>query len=149
HASYDEIRRLIREEEPPRPSQRLSTSETLPSLAASRKTEPAKLSRMLKGELDWVVMKSHEKDRTRRYETANGLSRDIERYLADEVVEARPVSAAYRLRKFARKNRTALATAAAIALLLIGATGLSASLAVQAKKAQDEAKRRLAQIERG
>src|SRR5262249_9224916 len=76
-AAYDESRRLIREEEPPRPSQRLSTSETLPSLAACRKTEPAKLSRMLKGELDWVAMKALEKDRTRRYETANGLARDI------------------------------------------------------------------------
>ena len=74
-AAYDEMRRLIREEEPPRPSQRLSTLETLPSVAACRKTEPAKLSRMMKGELDWVVMKALEKDRTRRYETANALAR--------------------------------------------------------------------------
>src|SRR5206468_4025938 len=75
-AAYDEIRRLIREEEPPRPSQRLSTSDTLPGLAASRKTEPAKLSKMLRGEVDWIVMKALEKDRTRRYETVNGFARD-------------------------------------------------------------------------
>src|SRR5262249_15621277 len=91
-AAYDEIRRLIREEEPPRPRDRLSTSATLPSVAASRKTEPTKLSRMMQGEVDWIVMKALEKDRTRRYETANGLARDVQRYLADEVVEARPPS---------------------------------------------------------
>src|SRR5262249_34956612 len=122
--------------EPPRPSQRLSTSETLPSLAACRKTEPAKLSRMLKGELDWVAMKALEKDRTRRYETANGLARDIQRYLADEVVEARPASTGYRLRKFARKNRVALSTAASIALLLSGGIAASALQAVRATRAE-------------
>ncbi len=83
-AAFDEMRRLIREEEPPKPSQRLSTSESLPSLAANRKTEPAKLSKMLRREVDWIVMKALEKDRTRRYETANGLARDLQRYLADE-----------------------------------------------------------------
>ncbi len=138
-AAYDEIRRLIREEEPPRPSQRLSTSEALPSLAASRKTEPARLSRMLKGELDWVVMKALEKDRTRRYETASGLARDIQRYLADEVVEARPPSAGYRLRKFARKNRAALATAAVFALLLMAGAAVSTWQAVRATRAEVEA----------
>jgi serine/threonine protein kinase len=117
--AYDEIRRVIREEEPPKPSQRLSSSDTLPSLAANRKTEPAKLSRMFKGELDWIVMKALEKDRTRRYETANGLARDIQRYLANEMVEARPPSTVYRLRKFASKNKMALITAAAIAVLLV------------------------------
>ncbi len=128
-AAYDEIRRLIREEEPPRPSHRLSTSDTLPSLAASRKTEPAKLSRMLKGELDWVVMKALEKDRTRRYETASGLARDIQRYLANELVEARPPSTTYRLRKFASKNKMALTTAAAIAgLLVAGIVGTTMGL---------------------
>ena len=129
HAACDEIRRLIREEETPPPSQRLSTLETLPSVAANRKTEPAKLRRMIRGELDWVVMKALEKDRTRRYETANGLARDIERYLADEVVEARPASTGYRLRKFARKNRTALVTSAMT--LLAGVAGLGAVLVVQ------------------
>jgi serine/threonine protein kinase len=128
-AAYDEIRRVIREEEPPRPSQRLSTSDTLPSLAANRKTEPARLSRMFKGELDWVVMKALEKDRTRRYETANGLARDIQRYLANEMVEARPPSTVYRLRKFASNHKMALATAAAIAVLLVaGIVGTTVGL---------------------
>ena len=135
-AAYDEMRRLIREEEPPRPSQRLSTLETLPSVAASRKTEPAKLSRMMKGELDWVVMKALEKDRTRRYETANALARDLQRYLADEVVEARPASSGYRLRKFARKNRAALATTATIGLLLIAGIAVSTWQAVRARRAE-------------
>ena len=79
---------MIREEEPPRPSMRLSSTDTLPSLATFRHTEPAKLKKLVRGELDWIVMKALEKDRTRRYETANGLARDIQRYLDDEVVEA-------------------------------------------------------------
>jgi eukaryotic-like serine/threonine-protein kinase len=135
-AAYDEIRRLIREDEPLRPSQRLSTSDTLPSIAANHKTEPAKLSRMMRGELDWIVMKALEKDRTRRYETANGLARDVQRYLADEAVEACPPSASYRLRKFARKNRAALTTAAAIGLLLLGGVGISTWQAVRAMRAE-------------
>jgi serine/threonine protein kinase len=128
-AAYDEIRRVIREEEPPRPSQRLSSSDTLPNLAANRKTEPARLSRMFKGELDWVVMKALEKDRTRRYETANGLARDIQRYLANEMVEARPPSTVYRLRKFASNNKMALTTVAALAVLLVaGIVGTTVGL---------------------
>jgi serine/threonine protein kinase len=124
-AAYDESRRLIREEEPPKPSTRLSTSDSLASIAAQRHTEPAKLSKLVRGDLDWITMKALEKDRTRRYETANGLARDIQRYLADEVVEARPPSTAYRMRKFARKNRTALTTAVALVLLLVA--GITAS----------------------
>src|SRR5262249_44082461 len=127
------MRRLSREEERPKPSQRLSTSDTLPSVAACRKMEPAKLTRMMRGELDWIVMKALEKDRTRRYETASGLARDVQRYLADELVEARPPSAGYRLRKFARKNRVALTTAATIALLLVGGV---AACVWQAQKAR-------------
>ena len=85
---------LIREEEPPRPSTRLSGSgEALVRISAQRKTEPAQLARLLRGELDWIVMKALEKDRGRRYETASGLARDVERYLADEPVEACPPSA--------------------------------------------------------
>jgi serine/threonine protein kinase/tetratricopeptide (TPR) repeat protein len=118
-AAYDEIRRLIREEEPPKPSTRLSTSDAIASIAAQRHMEPAKLSKLMRGDLDWITMKCLEKDRTRRYETANGLARDIQRYLSDEPVEACPPSATYRLRKFAKKNRAALATAAAIILLLV------------------------------
>jgi serine/threonine protein kinase len=112
-AAYDEIRRLIREEEPPKPSTRLSSSDSLAAIAAQRHTEPAKLSKLVRGDLDWITMKALEKDRTRRYETANSLGRDVQRYLADEVIEARPPSTAYRLRKFARKYRAALTTAVA------------------------------------
>ena len=93
--------RMIREEDPPRPSTRLSNSESLPVLSAQRKMEPTKLTKMMRGELDWIVMKALDKDRSRRYETANGFARDIERFLHDEPVEACPPSAGYRLRKLA------------------------------------------------
>ena len=95
-AAYDEIRRVIREEEPPKPSTRLSTSETLPSIAANRHTEPARLNKDVRGELDWIVMKALEKDRNRRYETASAFAADVERYLTDEPVAACPPSAGYR-----------------------------------------------------
>ncbi len=99
-AALGELVRLIKEEEPPRPSVRLSGSGDLPKIAALRKTEPARLSKLVRGEVDWIVMKCLEKDRTRRYETANALARDVERHLKDEPVEACPPSAGYRLRKF-------------------------------------------------
>src|SRR5262249_43921799 len=99
-----ETLRLIREEEPPRPSTRLGTTEELPAIAANRGVEPRILGGIVRGELDWIVMKALEKDRTRRYETANGLVMDLERYLADEPVQACPPSAAYQFRKFARRN---------------------------------------------
>ena len=118
-AAFDEILRIIREEEPPRPSLRLSTSETLPSIAANRHIEPKKLSTLVRGELDWIVMKALEKDRSRRYETANALADDIERYLNDEPVVACPPSAAYRFRKFARRNKVPLAIVSAAALILV------------------------------
>jgi serine/threonine protein kinase/Tfp pilus assembly protein PilF len=123
-AAFDEIRRLIKEEEPPRPSVRLSTSGALAKVAAARQTDPAKLSRLVRGELDWVVMRCLEKDRTRRYETANGLARDVERYLKDESVEACPPSAGYRLRKFTRKHKKPLAVAGAFGALLLVAFAL-------------------------
>jgi serine/threonine protein kinase/tetratricopeptide (TPR) repeat protein len=138
-AAYDEIRRLIREEEPPRPSLRLSSSDALASIAAQRHTEPAKLSRLVRGDLDWISMKALEKDRTRRYETANSLARDIELYLSDEPVEACPPSASYRLRKFAKKHRMALATVAAVALLLIAGISVSSWQAVRAMRAEADA----------
>src|SRR5688500_6720872 len=107
-AAQEEIRRIIREEEPPRPSTRLSESkDRLPSISAQRHTEPAKLTKLVRGELDWIVMKALEKDRSRRYETANGLARDVQRYLNDETVQACPPSAGYRLGKFARRNKAA------------------------------------------
>jgi serine/threonine protein kinase len=87
-AAWDEVLRLIKEEEPPRPSARLGGSDSLPSLAARRQLEPTRLAGLVRGELDWIVMKCLEKDRSRRYETANDLARDVERYLRDESVEA-------------------------------------------------------------
>ncbi|HEV2294743.1 MAG TPA: tetratricopeptide repeat protein [Tepidisphaeraceae bacterium] len=119
-AAYDEMRRIIREEDPPKPSTRLSTMEDrIASVSAQRHTEPKKLSQLLHGELDWIVMKALEKERARRYETANGLGRDIERYLGDEAVQACPPSAQYRLRKFVRRNRKAVASAVLVAVSLI------------------------------
>jgi serine/threonine protein kinase len=98
-AALVEVLRLIREEEPPVPSTRLSTAEELPSISAQRQTEPAKLTRLVRGELDWIVMKALEKDRARRYETANGLARDVQRHLNGEPVEAARPSLSYKLRK--------------------------------------------------
>jgi serine/threonine protein kinase len=138
-APYDEVRRLIREEEPPKPSLRLSSSDSLVSIAAQRHTEPAKLPRLVRGDLDWITMKALEKDRTRRYETANGLARDIQRYLSDEPVEACPPSAGYRLRKFAKKNRLAITTAAALALLLLAGITVSSWQALRATRAESDA----------
>src|SRR5712692_6991215 len=104
-AALTEMIRIIQEDEPSKPSTRLSTDESLPSLAAVRQTEPKKLMALLRGELDWVVMKCLEKQRERRYETANALARDVQRYLADEAVEARPPSAGYRLKKLVKRNK--------------------------------------------
>ncbi|MBV8431187.1 MAG: hypothetical protein JO244_08500, partial [Solirubrobacterales bacterium] len=118
-ASLLEIVRIVQEVEAPRPSSRLSTIDTLPSVAANRGTEPAKLSRLMKGELDWLVLRALEKDRTRRYDTANALSRDIQRYLADEVVEARPPSAGYRLKKFVRRHRGQVIAVSLVLLALV------------------------------
>src|SRR3954463_7717298 len=118
-AAFDEMLRIIREEEPPKPSTRVSSIDTLPSVAANRHTEPARLSKDVRGELDWIVMKALEKDRNRRYETASGFAADIERHLHGEPVEAGPPSAVYRFRKFARRNRTGLATAALFLFFLV------------------------------
>jgi tetratricopeptide (TPR) repeat protein len=120
-AAYDEIRRIIREEEPPRPSTRLSElKDTLASVSAQRHIEPAKLTKLVRGELDWIVMKALEKDRSRRYGTANGLAMDVQRYLADEPVQACPPSAGYRLRKFVRRNRGPVLAAGLVFLTLVG-----------------------------
>src|SRR5947208_1836494 len=109
-AAYAEILRMIKEEEPPKPSTRLSDSgAALASISANRHTEPAKLTKLVRGELDWIVMKTLEKDRNRRYETAKDFAMDVQRYLADETVQACPPSAWYRFRKFARRNKVAFA----------------------------------------
>ncbi len=110
-AAYNEVLRLIKEVEPPRPSTRLSVSSSLPSIAAQRSIDPRHLQKSLAGDLDWIVMKSLEKERSRRYETANGLARDIERFLNDEAVEACPPSMWYRTRKLARKYKYPLIAA--------------------------------------
>ncbi len=114
-----EMLRVIREQEPTKPSAKLSTAEGLPTLAANRGTDPAKLTRLVRGELDWIVMKALEKDRNRRYETANGFAMDVQRYLADEPVQACPPSVGYRLRKFARRNKTGLAVAGLVLAFLV------------------------------
>jgi serine/threonine protein kinase len=119
-----EMLRVIREQEPPRPSTKLSTAEGLPTLAANRGTEPAKLTKLVRGELDWIVLKALEKDRNRRYETANGLAMDIQRYLADEPVLACPPSAGYRLKKFVRRNKRTLITAALLGAMLLVVAGI-------------------------
>lgn len=135
-AAQDEIRRIIREEEPPRPSTRLSTlGGTLATVSARRRVEAKRLGQLVHGELDWIVMKALEKERARRYETASAMARDVERYLTDQPVEACPPSRLYRLRKFGRRNKTAIATAATIVLILLAATVVSAWQAVRATHA--------------
>ncbi len=148
-AGLDEIRRTIREQEPPRPSTCLSTmlGADLTLIAQHRKAEPPKLIHALRGDLDWIVMKALEKDRTRRYETANGLAMDIRRHLENEPVQARPPSAGYRLQKAWRRHQTAFAVAALIAAVLLAATGISAWQAVRATRAVALAQQRLADSE--
>ena len=120
-AAWQEIVRLIKEEEPSKPSTKLSGSRLFAD--GCRPAEPgagAADAALVRGDLDWIVMKALEKERSRRYETANGLARDLQRYLADEVVEARPPSASYRLRKFVRRNRGLVVAVGLIALALVG-----------------------------
>ena len=137
-AAFAEMLRIIKEVEPPKPSTRLSGSGTLPSVAAARQTEPRKLAALVRGELDWIVMKCLEKDRARRYETADGLALDVQRYLADEVVAARPPSPGYRLRKFVRRNKGRVAGGGWRWPLTLVA-GLGAVAAVQAAADRDRA----------
>jgi WD40 repeat protein len=138
-AAMLEVLRLVREEDPPRPSTRLSTTAELPSVAANRGLEPRQLSGVVRGDLDWIVMKALEKDRNRRYETANGLARDVQRYLADEPVLACPPSALYRFRKFARRNTAVLTAAAVVAATLLVASATVTWKWWQAERARDEA----------
>lgn len=136
-AAYEEIRRIIKEEEPPKPSTRLSTmNETLSKVSTQRKTEPAKLSAIVKGDLDWIVMKALEKDRTRRYETSSTFAADVRRFLAGEPIEARPPSTTYRLKKFIQRNRVTVLTAGAMLLMLLAGTATATWQAVRATRAQ-------------
>ncbi|MGI8980660.1 MAG: tetratricopeptide repeat protein [Pirellulaceae bacterium] len=169
-AGWDEMLRIIREEEPLKPSTKLSCSETLPSVAANRSMERSRLSRTIRGELDWIVMKALEKDRNRRYETATGFARDLQRYLANEPVQACPPSAGYRLRKFVRRNRGPVLAASLVLLALmagisgttwgmiraeqarrdaVAAQAAEAERAAGERRAKEEAQRRLAQLETG
>jgi eukaryotic-like serine/threonine-protein kinase len=127
-----EILRRIREEEPPPLSSRFSKTEHRASIAAQRSTAPAKLVRLMRGELDWIARKALEKQRNRRYPTANDLARDLQRFLANKPVEARPASAGYWLQKYARRHRAALATAGMFVLVLVAATTISIGQAIRA-----------------
>jgi serine/threonine protein kinase/WD40 repeat protein len=121
-AAFVELLRIVRESEPPKPSTRLSSAETLPLIAANRSLEPKKLSGMLRGDLDWIVMKALEKDRSLRYESANALSRDLQRFLADEPVDAAPPSTARRVKRFVRRNTRTVVAAVAIVVVAIVST---------------------------
>jgi tetratricopeptide (TPR) repeat protein/serine/threonine protein kinase len=119
-ADYDELRRIIREEDPPRPSTRLSTlGQAAVTISARRQSDPRRLSQLFKGELDWVVMKALEKDRGRRYESASAFAADVQHYLHDEPVLACPPSAWYRLRKVARRNRARLMVTGVVLLCIV------------------------------
>jgi eukaryotic-like serine/threonine-protein kinase len=146
-AAFDELLRIVRDEEPPRPSQRLSTSQAKASIAATRRSEPTKLSELMKGEIDWIVMKALEKDRTRRYETANGLAKDIQRYLNGDSVEACPPTFGYKLKKAYRRHRAAVLTASAFVFTGLVAVAIMAYLAVRATNSEKAALVALEQAE--
>jgi eukaryotic-like serine/threonine-protein kinase len=162
-AGLMEMLRVIREDEPSKPSTKLSSSDALPTLSANRGTEPAKLTRLMRGELDWIVMKALEKQRNRRYQTANGIADDLRRYLADEPVQACPPSAGYRLKKFVRRNKGPVVAAAIVLLTLVGgivgttlglvraeqARQAEAERAEEERQAKEDAQKRLTQVEAG
>ena len=136
-APQEEVRRIIRDEDPPRPSQRLSTlRETASTVCASRKCEPKQLTSLLRGELDWIVMKALEKDRARRYESASALAVDVERYLNDEPVQACPPSRLYQARKFARRHKLMLTTVLLVTAALLGGSSVAVWQALRATQAQ-------------
>ncbi len=139
-AGLDEMRRIIREQEPVRPSTRLGTmvEGELTTTAQQRQSEPPKLIHLVRGDLDWIVMKCLDKDRRRRYETANGLAQDIERHLKHEPVVARPPSTAYRVQKFVRRNKLAVGAASAVAAALVLGIAISAWEAVRATRAEHQ-----------
>jgi Flp pilus assembly protein TadD len=139
-ASFDELRRIIREEEPPRPSLRLSTlAQTITMDAANRRSDPRLRATTLRGDLDWIVMKALEKDRKRRYDTAADLASDVQRYLDQQPVVARPPSQWYRFRKFVRRNRVTFTAASLVLAALIVGTSVSTWQAVRATRARAEA----------
>ncbi len=142
-AGYDEMRRIIREVDPPKPSSRISTmvGEERTTVARARHSEPGEVGRLVEPDLDWIVMKAIDKDRGRRYETAGSLARDIRRFLTDQTVSATPPSAGYRFQKFARRHRTFLRVASSIALVLVLGTVVSTWQAVRATRERQRADR--------
>jgi eukaryotic-like serine/threonine-protein kinase len=137
-AGLDQMRRIIRESEPPRPSARVRTltDAERTTVAKLRSTAPAQLSTALSGDLDWIVLKALEKNRVRRYETANAFAMDVQRSLANEVVVARPPSAVYRLQKFITRHKAGFATSAAVAVLLVAGFAFSTFSFVREKEAR-------------
>ncbi len=149
-SGIDGMRKTIREKEPQRPSTRLATlgADQLTTTAKRRSADTSKLLHQLKGDLDWIVMKCLEKDRTRRYETANGLAADLKRHLNNEPVVARPPSTVYRLQKSFRRNRLAFVAAVAVLLAVLSGFAVSAWQAVRATRAEHLATDRLAEVAR-
>ncbi len=139
-AAYSEVLRLIKEVDPPKPSTRLSGSASLPSVAAQRGFDPKNLCKSLAGELDWIVMKALDKDRSRRYESAAGFARDIQRYLDGDAVAACPPSVGYRVRKYVAKHKGLVASLASIFLLLLVGIISTAWLAIDARIARFNAR---------
>src|ERR1700733_1220287 len=136
-AGYAEMQKMIREEDAPRPSTRLSSlGDSAAVLAGNRGLDVKRLTQLLSGDLDWVVMKALEKDRNRRYGTPGSFAEDVERYLSDEAIQARPPSTAYRLKKLVQRNRGAVFTAAIVALALLSGTAILAWQAVRATHAE-------------
>ena len=137
-AGYDEMRRIIREEEPPKPSARLSTlaGDERTTIAKQHHAEPDKLGKLVRGDLDWIVMKAMEKDRARRYETANAVAQDIQRHLRNEPVVAAAPSLGYKIQKFVRRNRNTVAAAATIGVLLVAGIAVSSWQAIEANLAK-------------
>jgi eukaryotic-like serine/threonine-protein kinase len=140
-AGLDEIRRTIREEEPSRPSTRLSTmlAADLTTVAGHRQAQPPKLVHLVRGDLDWIVMKALEKDRTRRYETANGFATDIQRHLNNEPVTACPPGNVYKFQKLVRRNKLAFAAASAVIAALIIGLGVSTLMFFKEQQARWQA----------
>jgi tetratricopeptide (TPR) repeat protein len=147
-AAYDEMCRMIRETDPPKPSTRLSAlGEMLAEVAKHRHAQPGELCKIVRGDLDWVVMKTLEKDRTRRYETANELAADIERHLRDQPVVAGPPSTGYRLRKFVRRNRVAVMVGCLVALVVLVAVSVLSASTIMVWREKERTKAALAREE--
>jgi hypothetical protein len=134
-AAYDEIRRIIREDEPPKPSTRLSSlGDDLTDVAKHRQAQTGELCKIVRGDLDWIVMKSLEKDRTRRYETASEFAMDVARHLGDEPVSAGPPSVGYRLSKFVQRKRALVAGIVAVLVVLVAGSVVSTIFAIRAER---------------